>query len=210
VDSLALHVLDETQWTTTLAGLANVIPDHTYDVIADAKQWKTIADRTASQTIAYVTPRGVGPTQWSAEPKKRTQIRRRFMQLGQTAAGMQTYDIFRSMNALQDFFKNPELAFSLEANKEGSSWALFASLFIDNVKSLTLNDLSPRNRDAPDLLNISRIAEPPHVAMIHAARGRALLIRNGAQWNQQWSALLADNPLAEQAVKLQTTPANSK
>jgi hypothetical protein len=46
--------------------------------------------------------------------------------------------------------------------------------------------------------------------MIHAARGRALLIRNGAQWNQQWSALLADNPLAEQAVKLQTTPANSK
>ena len=210
VDSLALHVLDETQWTATLAGLANVIPDHTYDVTADAKQWKTIADTTASQTIAYVTPRGVGPTQWSAEPKKRTQIRRRFMQLGQTAASMQTYDIFRSMNALQDFFKNPELAFSLEANKEGSSWALFASLFIDNVKSLTLNNLSPRNRDAPDLLNISRIAEPPHVAMMHAARGRALLIRNGAQWNQQWIALLADNPLAEQAVKLQTTPADSK
>ena len=207
---MTIRVLDDSQWPITLAGLATVIPEQTFGVTADANEWKAIADKAKIETIAYVTPRGVGPTEWSAEPRKRTQIRRRFMQLGQTAAGMQTYDILRATIALQDFLNAPDLSFSLDANAEGSSWALFASLFIKNVKSLTLSDLSPRNRDAPDLLNISRLAEPPHIVLMHAARGHELLIRNRDAWTQQWSDLLVGNPLAEQAVKLQTRPSDSE
>ena len=203
--SLSLHILDKTKWSTTLSGLANLVPDHTFDVRPDAGEWETIAALGKTETIAYVAPRGIGPTEWSAEAKKRTQIRRRFMQLGQTASGMQTYDILRATIALQDFLKNPDLQFSLEANNEGASWALFASLFMKNVDSLTLTDLSPRNRDAPDLLNISRLAEPPQIVLMQAARGRELQIRNRSEWNQQWAALLADNQLAEQAVKLQSS-----
>lgn len=208
--SMTIRVLDDSQWPITLAGLATVIPEQTFGVTANANEWKAIADKAKTETIAYVTPRGVGPTEWSAEPRKRTQIRRRFMQLGQTAAGMQTYDILRATIALQDFLNTPDLSFSLDANAEGSSWALFASLFIKNVKSLTLSDLSPRNRDAPDLLNISRLAEPPHLVLMHAARGHELLIRNRDAWTQQWSDLLLGNPLAEQAVKLQTRPSDSE
>jgi dienelactone hydrolase len=205
LNSLALNILDESQWSTTLAGLATVIPNHTFDVPADAKDWETIAAKSKKQTIAYVAPRGIGPTEWSTEPKKRTQIRRRFMQLGQTVAGMQTYDIVRATVALQDFLKAPDLAFSLEATRDGASWALFASLFIKNVKSLTLSELSPRNRDAPDLLNISRLAEPPHVVLMLAARGCELLITNHSEWSQQWGNLLTGNPLAGQAIKIQTS-----
>lgn len=205
LNSLALNILDESQWSTTLAGLATVIPNHTFDVPADAKDWETIAAKSKKQTIAYVAPRGIGPTEWSTEPKKRTQIRRRFMQLGQTVAGMQTYDIVRATVALQEFLKVPDLAFSLEATRDGASWALFASLFIKNVKSLTLSELSPRNRDAPDLLNISRLAEPPHVVLMLAARGCELLITNHSEWSQQWGNLLTGNPLAGQAIKLQTS-----
>ncbi|MBD53510.1 MAG: acetylxylan esterase [Rhodopirellula sp.] len=209
-NSLSLHILDKTEWSATLSGLANLVPHHTFDVRPDASEWESIAALAKSETIAYIAPRGIGPTEWSDEAKKRTQIRRRFMQLGQTAAGMQTYDILRATIALQDFLKNPDVQFSLEANNEGSSWALFASLFIKNVDSLKLTNLSTRNRDAPDLLNISRLAEPPQIVLMQAARGRKLQIRNRSEWNQQWADLLADNQLAEQAVKLQPTSSDTE
>ena len=200
--SLTLRILDETTWSATMSGLADLIPDHTFDVRPEASKWETITALAKTETIAYVAPRGIGPTEWSEEVKKRTQIKRRFMQLGQTAAGMQTYDVLRATTALQEFLKKPDLQFSLEANKEGASWALFASLFMKHVNSLTLTDLSPRNRDAPDLLNISRLAEPPQIVLMQAARGRKLQLRNRHEWNQQWTDVLADNQLAEQAVEL--------
>ncbi len=208
--SLTLHILDKTKWSATLSGLANLVPNQTFDVRPDASEWETIGALAKTETIAYVTPRGIGPTEWSVEAKKRTQIRRRFMQLGQTVAGMQTYDILRATIALQEFLKNPDLQFSLKANNEGASWALFASLFMNNVNSLTLTDLSPRNRDAPDLLNISRFAEPPQIVLIQAARGRKLQIHNRREWNEQWTDLLADNRIAEQAIKLQAISPDTK
>ena len=39
--------------------------------------------------MVYVAPRGVGRTAWNADEKKQTQIRRRFMLLGQTLDGAQ-------------------------------------------------------------------------------------------------------------------------
>ena len=201
--SLTLRILDQTEWTTTLSGLANLVPNYTFGVQPDANEWETIDAMAKTENMAFVAPRGIGPTEWSADARKRTQIRRRFMQLGQTAAGMQTYDILRATIALQDFLKIPELPFSLEARNEGASWALFASLFMKNVRSLTLTDLSPRNRDAPDFLNISRLAEPPQIVLMQAARGTAVQIRNRSEWTQQWRALLADNALAKEAVRLQ-------
>ena len=45
---------------------------------------------------AYVCPRGVGPTAFNSNERKRTHIRRRFMLLGQTQDGMQTWDIKRA------------------------------------------------------------------------------------------------------------------
>ena len=73
---------------------------------------------------------------------------------------------------------------------------------MNNVTSLTLTDLSPCNRDAPDLLNISRLAEPPQLVLMQAARGRKLQLHNRSEWGQKWSDLLAGNQLAEQAVSL--------
>src|SRR5207244_9390965 len=44
-----------------------------------------------SWVMAYVAPRGVGPTAWN--PQRDMPIRRRFMLLGQTLEGMQTWDV---------------------------------------------------------------------------------------------------------------------
>ena len=208
-EPILLNVLDSKQWSHLLSGLATVIPNHTSGVEASAVVWDTIAAKSLSQTVAYIAPRGVGPTEWSMDERKRTHIRRRFMQLGQTAAGMQTYDIVRAATALRSFLKSPDLAFSLEAENEAATWALFASLFIENVDSITLGNLSPRNRDAPDLLNVSRFVEPPHLVLMSAGRDRTLLIRNYEPWHQQWKTVLTDNPLAKNAVQLVTTPGKS-
>jgi hypothetical protein len=204
-----LNVLDSKQWSQLLTGLATVVPNQVYGAEANPEAWDSIAAKSMSQTVAYIAPRGVGSTEWSRDERKRTHIRRRFMQLGQTAAGMQTYDIVRAATALQSFLKSPDLTFSLEAENEAATWALFASLFIDNVDSLTLTNLAPRNRDAPDFLNISRLVEPPHLVLMSAGRNRTLRIRNDELWHQQWKAVLADNPLANTAIQLVATPKTS-
>jgi len=203
-DSVLLKVLDAKQWTQILSGLATVVPKQVDGAEPNPAVWDTIAAKSLSQTIAYVVPRGIGPTEWSRDERKRTHIRRRFMQLGQTAAGMQTYDIVRAATALQSFLESPDLVFSLEAENEAATWALFASLFIENVDSLTLTNLAPRNRDAPDFLNVSRLVEPPHLVLMNAGRNRTLLIRNNEPWHQQWKAALTNNRLANTSVELVT------
>ena len=50
--------------------------------------------------FAYVCPRGIGPAAWTGDEKKQTQIRRRFMLLGQTLDGMRVWDIRRTIQAL--------------------------------------------------------------------------------------------------------------
>lgn len=208
--ALTMQILDKARWSTTLSGLAMLVPKSAPGVQPDAKEWEKISARAQTGTIAYVAPRGIGPTEWSTEERARTQIRRRFMQLGQTAAGMQTYDILRATIALQDFLENPALQFSLVAHDEGASWALFASLFMKNVDSLELTDLSTRNRDAPDLLNISRLAEPPQIVLMQVARGRNFQIRNRRAWSQQWRDVLAGNQLAKDSITVQTIPMDGK
>src|SRR6185436_17699381 len=50
--------------------------------------------------LAYVAPRGVGLTAWSGDEKRQTQIRRRFMLLGQTLDGMRVWDIRRAVQVV--------------------------------------------------------------------------------------------------------------
>ena len=51
--------------------------------------------------MAYVAPRGVGPTAWGQNERRQTQVRRRFMLLGQTLDGMRTFDVVRAVGALR-------------------------------------------------------------------------------------------------------------
>jgi hypothetical protein len=51
--------------------------------------------------MAYVAPRGVGPTAWAGNEKAQTQKLRRFYLLGQTWDGMQVWDLRRAIGALR-------------------------------------------------------------------------------------------------------------
>ena len=118
---------------------------------------------------AYVVPRGIGLTAWSQSERKRIQVRRRFMLLGQTLDGMRVWDIRRAAQALLSIpeAKGAALSFAGEANMGVN--LLYASLFepaFQGSSALNLLKLPESHRLGPDYLNVLRILDiPPAVAM---------------------------------------------
>ncbi len=101
VAQLDVAVLDQNGWKTVSGGLASAMPDHFgAAVAANEDEWaklKMLAQTAPDVALAYCVTRDVGPTLWSQDERKRTHIRRRFMQLGQTADGMKIWDICRAL-----------------------------------------------------------------------------------------------------------------
>src|SRR5206468_4080514 len=110
--TVSLRVLDQAGWTNWLAALRSFDRGLHMDLAAAlAAEFRTAnppADEAALQnlrrelseknvTLAFFAPRGVGLTAWSGDEKKRTQIRRRFMLLGQTLDGLRVWDIRRAV-----------------------------------------------------------------------------------------------------------------
>jgi len=163
-------VMDQQDWDRLAPAFAAVMPNQLPDVKADTQSWNEVRERHGNQNVAWLLPRGVGPTEWSRDERKRTQIRRRFMQLGQTAAAMQIYDVRRAIDALKEVNDMATNKLHLQADGEAAFWALYASLWTDGIDQLSLSGLPSRNREAPDLLNVSRFVELPHVRMMAESR----------------------------------------
>ncbi|QEG42924.1 alpha/beta hydrolase family protein [Roseimaritima ulvae] len=186
-------VLDQTAWRQTAAALAVALPERYGDVAPDAAAWQQLADRDAP--TVFIMPRGVGPTAWSDDDRAATHIRRRFMLLGQTAAGMQIYDVQRGLAALRSLADDSigSRKLSLHARGTAAFWAVYASLFSQPLAKLQLQDLPTRNRDAPDLLNVSRIVEMPHVVLLASLRCDSLQL--SGETSKAWRKIAADQPL---------------
>ena len=112
--------------------------------------------------IAYVTfaPRGIGLTALTSDQRYVTQVRRRFMLLGQTLAGMQVWDLRRSLQAARALPGFANLPLHLRASPEMTEVAAFATLFEPELTSLVLAQPPRPDKDAPDFLNWSRILTP--------------------------------------------------
>ncbi len=170
---IILTVVDQQVWAPTAGTLATVWPDHLatdHLGIGDHhfESWQRLANqvRNTDNVYVYFAPRGVGLTQWDDDERANTHIRRRFMQLGQTAATMQIWDVRRAMQALASldgFEKVPRVLFG---DGESAFWALHASLFEPNINQLVLVNLPTSNRVAPDLLNVSRFVQMPQLLLM--------------------------------------------
>src|SRR5690606_38404789 len=115
-------------------------------------------------------------------------IRRRFMLLGQTAASMQIYDVRRSLQAIAEVDGLIGRTGNLTGTGDAAAWALYASLFEDQLADLTLVDLPARNRQAPDILNVSRYVEMPQLVMMAADRVEQLKIEASGNELAQWQS----------------------
>ncbi len=168
--TLDVVVLDEDQWQQTAPMLATFFPDHFPGVEPNESLGKQWMEASGSSSTVFVVPRGIGPTAWTTDERERTHIRRRFMLLGQTQASMRIYDVRRAIESLREIPEHAQKKINLVAKGNAAVLAIYASLFVDGIGSLELSDVPPSNRDAPDLLSISRVAELSDVLEIATMR----------------------------------------
>ncbi len=185
---LNVVVLDQAGWERVAPGLAVGLPNSFVGVTPDRQQWEALTTELADSPTVYIVPRGVGPTEWTRDAKERTHIRRRFMLLGQTAATTQIYDVVRGLQAIDTLAPFTERSIELRAQgEEASAWALYASLFHEPIVRIALTDLPLRNRNAPDLLNVSKFVEMPQLVLMAAERVEELqLLGSESPWRNEF------------------------
>ena len=125
--------------------------------------------------MAYVCPRGVGPTAFNSDERERTHIRRRFMLLGQTQDGMQTWDIKRSIQALRNIEDMKEVPLWLQSSGNMASNTLYASLSEPEIHRLDLHNLPKSHRDGNTYLNVLRFMDTPQAVAMGAERSKIRL-----------------------------------
>jgi dienelactone hydrolase len=151
--------------------ICSVLPDIICSVLPDS---------TNTQVVNFA-PRGVGDSAWNASPKKQTQIRRRFMLLGQTLEGMQVWDIRRAMQALRSLPDQQGIPLTVVGSGESAAMALYASLF-EPVDRLEFSELSTSHRDGPNFLNILRFLDMPQAVVLAAERSPLTLTGKSEGW----------------------------
>jgi hypothetical protein len=127
-------------------------------------------DKDPRSAIVWVAPRGVGPTAWTTDPKKQTQIRRRFALLGQTLDGMRVWDVRRAIQAARSVAGLEQAPITLQGEGRAAGVALYAALFEPGVARLDLIKLPPTHRQAPDLLNVLQVLDIPQTVAMVAER----------------------------------------
>jgi hypothetical protein len=125
--------------------------------------------------MAWVAPRGIGPTEWTRDTKERTQIRRRFALLGQTDDGMRVWDVRRAIGALRSIPEAKSLPLWLQGERDAAVWCLYAALFEPDVKRLDLHELPPSHTSGPALLNVLRSLDVPQALALAAERAKVIL-----------------------------------
>ncbi len=179
----ALHIetVDEQNWQQQLqlakAGFASAFSEELARAGVDPKspvppQLKKQFDGwmryVRDHQAAYITfaPRGVGMTALGGEKRYQTQMRRRFMLLGETLASSQVWDVHRASQAARALPGFGELPLHFHASPEMTEVAAFATLFEPKLASLTLAQPPRSDKDAPDFLNWSRIVTPAQLLQL--------------------------------------------
>lgn len=177
---VTLNVLDESAWTQWLSGMKVKFQDRlgAYDLPdADPGGFEALRGmlNTERGPLAYVCPRGIGADAWTGDEKKHTQIRRRFMLLGQTLDGMRVWDVRRTIQALGQIEETREMAPAILARGDMAGVALYAALFEPRIARLHLVDLPTSHRDGPTFLNVLRYMDMPQALALAAERTNVVL-----------------------------------
>ncbi len=177
LDLVVLNVLDEEGWRDFLATMQPAFAEQLGDEqLPGADKDAFLEQRGMFQSfkwgMAYVAPRGIGRTRWNQNKKKQTQIRRRFMLLGQTRDGMRVWDVRRALQALSAIEGMSKIPRWLQASSETAGLALYASLFEPDVTRLDLYNLPTSHRDGPIFLNVLRYLDMPQAVALAGERTR--------------------------------------
>ncbi len=150
---------------------------------------------------AIFIPRGIGPTAWSGGALDETQLRRRFMLIGQTLDGMRVWDICRAIESLQSIKSVRGVPLTVVASGNMGVNALYASLFVSGINDLRLKHIPSSQMEGPDYLNVLKILDIPEAAAMSAERCPLQLESDEANgW--EFLQAMAESPVANVKVQL--------
>ena len=170
--SLRLIVLGEEDWPNFAASAGTAFSATDGDVKLQLNSnhlsgIESVLQKYPHTAVAWIVPRGIGPTAFTSDVKKRTQILRRFALLGQTLDGMRVWDVRRAIEAAKSVEGFEKLPITLEGKGRSAGIALYAALFEPAITRLELTQLPTSHRLGPDLLNVLQVLDMPQtVAMV--------------------------------------------
>lgn len=174
-EKVMLNVPDEQEWTQWLAGMRIGFADELKDeTLPDPNEAnfnhirETLKDNNI--VLAYAAPRGIGLTAWNPDERKQTQIRRRFMLLGQTLDGMRVWDVRRAIQAAGQVELLNDVPVALKGQRLTAGIVLYASLFEPDIAGLDLRHLPRSHREGPVFLNVLRYMDIPQAVAMAAER----------------------------------------
>jgi len=178
-DLVVLNVLDDKSWIEFLAATRvafekqlddETLPDADKEAFEQTKQMLA----SFAWTMAYVAPRGIGPTAWDRSEKKQTQHQRRFYLLGQSLDGMRVWDVRRAAQTLRATDGFTDVPLWLQSQRQMAGVTLYASLFEPEVARLDLHELPTSHREGPFFLNVTRFLDMPQAVAMAAERSRVV------------------------------------
>ncbi|MCH7726715.1 MAG: acetylxylan esterase [Planctomycetes bacterium] len=182
-DLTVLNVLDNESWleflATMRAGFAEELKEETLPE-ADEESFKQTQAmfKSFKWAMAYIAPRGIGPTAWDQSPKKQTQHRRRFYLLGQTLDGMRIWDVRRAIQTLRTTKSGKDSSLWLQSHRQMAGVTTYASLFEPEITRLDLYELPKTHRDGPILFNVRRIFDMPQAVAMAAENSRVVVYQS--------------------------------
>jgi hypothetical protein len=186
LELVVLNVLGDEGWQEFQTLAASAFPGQFPAVTPNAKNY---ADERkmllgTKWAMAYVCPRGTGPTTWAAlSPTKQTHLRRRLLLLGESLESGQVWDIRQAAAALRSVPGFGQTQLWLQAQKTMAANVLYASLFIPDVKRLDLHAMPSSQKNGPIYLNVLRHLDLPQAAVLAAERTTlAIYTAEGPDW----------------------------
>ena len=189
LDLVVLNVLDEKGWNDFAASYGKPFgkgfPQGLQLPAHDAKAFDSERKmfKNHKWAMAYVAPRGIGPTAWSGDSRKRNQILRRFYLIGETLDGMRAYDVVRCSDTLRSVEGMGRVSLWMQANGQMAANLLYASLYVPGVTRLDLHDLPLSHREGPAYLNVLRVLDLPQAVALASERTRVVLYQPGAKYD---------------------------
>jgi len=189
LDLVVLNVLDADGWNDFAASYGKPfgkgfpkdlkLPAHD----AEAFESERKMFKNQKWAMAYLAPRGIGPTAWSGDARKLNQILRRFYLLGETLDGMRVFDVVRSASSLRAVQGMGKVPLWMQANRQMAANLLYASLYVPEVARLDLHDLPESHREGPAYLNVLRTLDLPQAVALAGERTRVVLYQPEAKYD---------------------------
>lgn len=185
LELVALHVLDDDGWkdfaSEYSSRFAKLFDEKAAKADDEAFESEKKMFASFKWAMAYIAPRGVGPTAWTGEAKQQTQRLRRFYLLGETKDSTQVWDIRRAVQTLRGIDGFAQTKLWLASGGAMGVNALYASLFESGIARIDISEPPTTHMSGPTYLNVLRFLDIPQAATIASERTKVVIYANDKQ-----------------------------